>query len=495
MARDINAILGISEETPTEQVVNTPVSNAPVSNNRNPPLPPNVPIGELANVKNTSNSTPDQQAVASLLGNPNASRDVNSILSGGNTQGITQAPTATQKPWYETGGMPSDTTVNTPINILKNGINTALLNRADLKAPNMMNQQLDPLIGALEQETVLKQGYERAVQQEHADKLKAYQLKKAELQAQHDAHEIEHQSKVQKYHNALNEHIFAKALTPDIMYAQHLRDQYPYSLTHVPETEVNVGKSPLGGVGTANYAKEFGATDAEAQKVASMSKMQKENIPTQNKALEAINKQFPNMPLSRYENYPFILAGESGEQYLKEKMTPEHEAKLAQERMKAEEERTKQMLAEKLIEHKAKAQFEHDTSKESKEESENILKDLRKKLDALKEPETTKQTPSEIRSNIQQEQKIEKLKERINQIQGKIMPKMGGLAFDEYTNLYPAGNGAGDFNYARELMQKLANPNIKPEDKTVFIQELNKLQKFNPLVVPSIQKYYSSQRP
>jgi len=372
--------------------------------------------------------------------------------------------------------------------LVKDVSHNVLLNRPDIKAPNMMTQQLDPLVGALEQEKSLKQGYEQAVQQEHADKLKAYQLKKAELQAQHDAHELEHRLKVQRHHNALNENIFAKTMTPEMMYAQHLRDQNPYSHTHIPETEVNVGKSPLGGTGTQKYAQEFGATPLEAEKVASMSAMQKENIPQQKKALDVIGKQFPNMPLSRFENYPFILAGETGEQYLKEKMTPEHEAKLSQARIKAEEERTKQMLAEKLIEHKARTQFEHDTSKEAKEESASILKDLRKKIDALKEPELTKQTPSEIRSNIQQQQKIDKLQERINSIQGKIMPKMGGLAFDEYTNTYPAGIGTGgDYNYARQLFDLAKNPNTKPEDKDVYINELIKLKRKNPLVLNYIQ--------
>jgi hypothetical protein len=372
--------------------------------------------------------------------------------------------------------------------LLKDVSYNALLNRAELKAPNMMTQQLDPLVGALEQENALKQGYEQAVKQEHEDKLKAHQIKKAELQAQHDAYELEHRLKIQRHHNALNENIFAKTMTPEMMYAQHLRDQNPYSQTHIPETEVNVGKSPLGGTGTQKYAQEFGATPQEAEKVASMSAMQKENIPQQKKALDVFSKQFPNMPLSRYENYPFILAGESGEQYLKEKMTPEHEAKLSQARMKAEEERTKQMLAEKLIEHKARTQFEHDTSKDEKEESASILKDLRKKLDALKEPETTKQTPSEIRSNIQQQQKIDKLQERINSIQGKIMPKMGGLAFDEYTNTYPAGIGTGgDYNYARQLLNLASDPKTKPDDRNYFIEELNKLERRNPTVFNDIQ--------
>jgi len=479
--RDINAILGISDETPSAPVVTAPASNQPPT----APLPPGLPVG----VKNTSQATPEQKSVAGLLGNPNASRDVDTILNSTGSSGNTQ-PSPTQKPWYETGGMPNSNITMPFANPMYNNV---LLNRNNIKAPNMMTKELSPLVGALEQETALKQGYEQAVQQEHEEKVKAYQLKKAELQAQHDAHEAEHQLKVQRHHNALNEHIFAKTLTPEMMYAQHLRDQTPSIET--PQPEVNVSKSPLGGPATKNYATEYGATQEEAAKAPSMSKVQKENIPRQTSAFDVMTKEFPNMPLSRYENYPFILAGESGEQYLKEKMTPEHEAKLAQERAKAQEEKVKAHFAEKLIEHKARAQFEHDTSKEEKEASASILKELRKKIDALKEPEPTKQTPSEIRANIQQQQKIDKLQERINSIQGKTMPKMGGLAFDEYTNTYPAGYGAGDFNYARELMQRLADPKIKPEDKAVFIQELNKLQKSNPIVLPAVKKYYSSQTP
>jgi hypothetical protein len=146
MARDINAILGISEGAPTEQVVNAPVPNAPVSNNRNPPLPPNVPVGELANFKNTSNASPDQMSVASMLGNPNATRDLNSILSGGSTQNTTQPPTATEKPWYETGGMPDANLTNLGV-LVKDVSHNALLNNPNLKSYNIRSPQLDPLVG------------------------------------------------------------------------------------------------------------------------------------------------------------------------------------------------------------------------------------------------------------------------------------------------------------------------------------------------------------
>jgi hypothetical protein len=454
MARDFNAILGLPDEAPSAPVVTSPKLNQPPS----VPLPQSL----LTEIKNTSQFTPEQKAVAGFLGNPNASRDVESILNPSTTLDNTNPPSATNAPWYETGNMPPQ----------DNSYVTNAMSVLSKQQPTEFNpyaKQIGNINDALNNQLVQQKAYELA-----------HQGRSSELQAKHDALEEQHNRNVEEHNRALNEHIFAKSLTPEIMYRQHMKDQTPSIETSQPE--VNVGKSPLGGPATKNYATEYGATQEEAAKAPSMSKVQKENIPRQTSAFDVMTKEFPNMPLSRYENYPFILAGESGEQYLKEKMTPEHENELAQEKAKSEEEKIKQNIEEKLIEHKARAMFEHEIAKAKKEESATLLKEAKKELESHH-----KFNPSDVKEKIKQISQQKEIEKKIEVLKNQSKLNLRNVGLDEYGNTYPIGNGAGDYNYAQQLLNLASDPKTKPDDRNYFIEELNKLERRNPIVFNDIQ--------
>ena len=479
--RNYSAGFGLpdSDSTPNVQ------SNGPLPSGI--PLPAVIPNKTLANIKNTSQATPDQKAVADALGGSGSDipdtingRKIKDVLGVGNDTNNTTNTTntvntnqSTQAPWYLTGNMPPD---SNPMVV------NALSQMSERKTPdfNPNTKQFNAYSNALQDEVTKQQAYQQA-----------HQERGNQLQEKHDMLEELHARNEEAHNNALNEHIYAKTLTPDFMFNQFKKEQE----SNVPKIEstpeVPLTKSPLGGPATKNYALEYGATPQEAQTVASMSKMQKENIPRQASAFDVLAKEFPGMAVSQYENYPFLLAGTTGEEYLKEKMTPEYQAKLDQEKAAQEEQKIKDHLAEKLAEHKARTQFDYEVTKAEKEKSAQLLKDAKKELDTH-----YKFNPNEIRSQIEQEQKIQNYKNTLNSLRNRGKPilgsaNLGGGGFDEYTNTY-ATQGAGDLSYAHELTSGLANPKIDPNTKQIYMDELKKLQANNPKLLPALQQYYSS---
>jgi hypothetical protein len=447
-----------------------------------------------APIRNTANATPEQKKVVEIIESQSPAsaasnlttgeggdRDLGAIFGAGTTQdGSTIAPPApATKPWYESGTVPPP--VLSPNSLLPPAAAMVGSNAITNATPNTepTSPQYHAHKTALQEEQESKAMYEQAKQREHEEAVKAHQARAAELKARHDALEEEHRRNQANYNRALSEHNFAKTMTPEMMYNQYKRDQDAQTpKLGQPAPEVTVNKAPLGGTGTAKYAQEFGATPEEAQRIASMSATQKENIPRQQAALEAVNKMFPNMPVSKYENYPFLLAGESGEEYLKEKRTPEHKAKLAQEQALAEEERIKGMLAERLAEHKAQALTEHERHKEAKEESAARLREARKQLEAHKPPEPPKMSPAEVRANIEQEKKIGKLEKAMEGMRTRQAPRLGVAGADENANTYPMGGG--DYGYANELLKGMVNPVTSAQSKALFEHELDKLSARNP---------------
>lgn len=475
--RDINKLMGFSTE-----------GSAPVQK----------PPSAVDSHRNTELSTDEQRKVAQILGAnvttpaPPASAASDAVAPTPNSRlGLLNANPDISNRWYETGTVPEAPSLDL-LQSQRQAISN-LGSYGEIQKPQMepSSPQFNARQTALQDEREAKAMYEQARTQEHQDAVKAHEQRVAEAKARHDAAEAEHRRNVNNYNRAMSEHNFAKTMTPEMMYSQYLKDQASQTpRIESPTSEVQVVKTPLGGTGTSKYAQEFGATPEEAQRIASMSATQKENIPRQQAALEAVNKMFPNMPVSKYEGYPLLLAGESGEQYLKEKMAPEHQAKLAQEKALAEEAKVRQMLAERLAEHKAQALTDYERHKETKEESAARLKEARKHLDSNKAPEAPKATPAEVRANIQQEKKIVKLEEAIDAMRKGFRPNLGSAGFDEYTNVYPSGHGAGDLGYAHELLKGIADPKLDEASKELFRKELKKLETRNKNLLPAIEKFY-----
>jgi hypothetical protein len=484
MGRNYSAGFGIEEEEKSPSVNKEPT-----------PIGGPIPMGGLQltdprilssiNSKDQVNATDAQKQVAALLGNPDAQAKINGRNYEGtfsNLDSDGKPPKPEEKPWYENGTFPQ--------------LTLPLLNK--MGEPKIQNapesQQFKDLQEAYKNEKELKQSYEQAVQDEHASKVQEHLEKKAELQAQHDAIEAEHAQNKANYHKSLAEHTYAKTMTPEMMMRQHgLETETPKTIP----SEVTLNKSPLGGKGTQKYAEEFGATPEESGNVGSMSAMQKQNIPRQQSAFDVMNREFPNMPISKYEESPLFLAGTTGEEYLKEKMQPNYEANIAEQKRFQEIELEKQRIADRLAQHKAQTQLDLEISKQAHDESASRLKDAKKQLESHKSPEAPKTSPSEMRSNIQQNQKIAKIEERIGAIQKSYMPKLNGHVFDEYTNTYPTNtqfgtNGeisSGDIVYANQLIQQLNKPNLDENSRNVYLNELEKINQKNRKILPLVSKY------
>ena len=419
--------------------------------------------------------TEDQRKVAEIINNPSFQPPAQSTASAPASSDKTslldfKVPTTTEgeeKPWYASGTMP-----NLPVQAFSN-LST---------------------YGGSTQPTVTPQNPTYPLLQEELEGRKfvkgAGEEARRTLQEQHDFLQKQHEANVKRVNETFAEHTYANSMTPEAMYRKYLEEQQRLAtekaVPQIPATgtaNVELKQAPLGGSGTYKYATEFGATPQEAMKVGSMSAMQKGNIPTQQMSIDVMRKLFPNMDLSHIEGYPFLLAGQSGLDYLKEKKLPEHLENVEKQRVAEENEKVKSHLHDRLAEHKAQTKVEYENAQRAMHESGAQLKAVRDQLKGAT-------SPAEIRETAKQEKAIESVQKRIQEMERTAKPNLRGAGYDEYTNVYPA-TGAGNLTYAHELLKGLADPKLDEQSRALFQEELNKLQKTNPNLLPTIQKLYT----
>jgi len=434
-----------------------------------------------APIKNISSATPEQKTVAQAMGNPNVdvsgSNDRLGILDFKQDQNTSDT---NQKPWYESGTNPPD---NTSQNFL-NQVPFSILGTAK-RAFLTTNPATEQLTNQLEQEKQLQSAYQNAKQNEldqHAQDLAEHQQKLAEAHAEHDRLIQEHELHKENLEKARLEHNVIKDMKPE-----HKLFDYEKLLNETEPTEVPLVRAPLGGAATKKYAKEFGATEQEASKVPSMSVMQKTNIPSQSqgyqKIFDVLHGESPNL----YEGYPLLTLGTEGEKLVRERMTPEYQ-------QQKEQESARNKIEQGLINQKAKARTEYENAQQNYNESLDKIKEQKSLIKSLKPPVPPKETASDIRESIKQNQKINALADEVGKadlINSRKLPKFKGSIGDEYFNTFPTGDSAGDFGYAHELLKGIASSNIDERTKALYQTELNKLQSRNPRVLPAIQRYYS----
>ena len=431
-----------------------------------------------AHIKNTLSATPEQKTVAQVMGNPNVN------TSGTRINILDYQPDkntndSNENPWYESGTMPPD---NTSQNFL-NKIPLSMVGTAkSVSVPT--HPATEHLTNQLEQEKQLHYAYQNAKQNEldqHAQDLAEHQQKLDEAHAEHERLLQEHELHKEKLEKARLEHNVIKDMKPE-----HKLFDYEKLLSDSGSTEVPLVRAPLGGSGTQEYAKKFGATEQEASQVPSMSAMQKKNIPSQSESFQKISGLLGGQTPNMFEGYPLLTIGPEGEKLVRERMNPEHE-------QQKEQTLARNKIEQGLINQKAKARTEYENAHQNYNESLDKIKEQKSLIKSLKPPVPPKETASDIREGVKQNQKINALEDqvgKVNQMNSRQSPRLQGGLGDEYTNVYPTGNSAGDFRYAHELLKGIANSNIDERTKNLYQSELNKLQSRNPRVLPAIQKYY-----
>jgi chromosome segregation ATPase len=221
-----------------------------------------------------------------------------------------------------------------------------------------------------------------------------------------------------------------------------------------------------------------------------MSAMQRQNIPELQQGFERASGLSGGNLFNRYEGAPNLaLTEDVARDYLKPKL----EAQSKIEQRTAEEESIKAQIARDIAKHKAGTKHALEVAELDLKEAKEKLNESRKHIASQKAPETPKTSANEARENARQENKIKTLEQRKAELQGELSrraPRLGAGAFDEYSNTYPMGNGAGDLNYAHQLLQGIGNDKIDANSKALFKQELEKLQAKNPKLLPTIQQYY-----
>ena len=181
--------------------------------------------------------------------------------------------------------------------------------------------------------------------QQHKATAQALQTTLAEKQVQHEATKA-------ALERAAQEHAFAQTVKPEEHYAKYI----PEAARTLPGA-AQPTLTPQGGQGTANYAAKFGATPEEAMRVASMSQMQQQNIPAQQKA-------FGMQPgYNVYAESPLML-GPEGKQALTEQLAKQQTAQSSQQTQAAAIEqqnaRAKAEIDRQIALGKAQAKMAHD---------------------------------------------------------------------------------------------------------------------------------------
>ena len=138
-----------------------------------------------------------------------------------------------------------------------------------------------------------------------------------DLRTQHleQAAELEREARIKEMYLQQTDKELAEAreryIKSHSLEPEHLMTPQPNATQAATAPVQNTGltKTPLGGSATAEYAQKFGATPEEAQRVASMSQMQKQNIPAQAQALERIQAISPNVAMTKES--PLLLTPEA----------------------------------------------------------------------------------------------------------------------------------------------------------------------------------------
>ena len=448
-----------------------------------------------SNPQKTASATEEQKTVAAAMGNPDAAAQVASdpekdpklnllkSSSGNESAPVTQ-------PWYQQG------TVN------PNGGNMLPAAAATLGSQAITNNpptlvttspKLESVQGVLQNEQNVLSAAKSAQQQQqeqYENQLREHQARLAEAQARHDQIEAEHKAAIEAQRKAMLEHAHAQTLTNEEEFERRQQAVRGQPRLNAPETEIQLNKIPVGGLGTYEYAIKAGATPEQAMRVPSMSAMQQQNIPELARGYERASNLPGGSQFNRYEGAPNLaLTEDVAREYVKPKL----EAQAAIEQRNLEDEAEKTQIARDIAKHKAGTKHALEVADLDLKEAKEKLKESNKNLSSYKAPEAPKQSANEARENARQENKIKTLEQRKAKLQGELSrraPRLGAGAFDEYSNTYPIGNGAGDLNYAHQLLQGIGNDKIDANSKALFKQELEKLQAKNPKLLPTIQQYY-----
>lgn len=442
-----------------------------------------------SNPQKTASATEEQKTVAAAMGNPDAAAQVASApeqdpklnllksSSGNESAPVTQ-------PWYQQGTVSPNNDSMLPLG------SQVVTNKPVTQATT--SSELKSLQGVLENEQNVQsaaKSVQQQQQEQYENQLREHQARLAEAQARHDQIEAEHKAAIEAQRKAMLEHAHAQTLTPEEEFERRQQAVRGQPRLKAPETEIQLNKIPVGGLGTYEYAIKSGATPEQAMRVPSMSAMQQQNIPELARGYERASNLPGGAQFNRYEGAPNLaLTEDVAREYVKPKL----EAQAAIEQRNLEHEAEKTQIARDIAKHKAGTKHALEVADLDLKEAKEKLKESHKHLSSHKAPEAPKQSANDARENARQENKIKELeavKSKLKNDISKIAPRLNVGGFDEYTNTYPIG-GAGDLSYAHELLTNLGNRNIDPQTKDLFLEELKKLQAKNPRLLPILEQHY-----
>jgi len=386
----------------------------------------------------------------------------------------------TQQPFYERG------TINPNVgNILPAFAATIGSQEITKNPPTQIttSPELKSVQSGLENEQNVQSAARSAQQQQqdqYQQQFKEHQAKLAEAQARHNQIEAEHQAAISAQRKAMLDHAHAQTLTPEEEFERRQQAMRAQPKLQAPANEPSLKTIPVGGLGTYEYAIKSGATPEQAMRVPSMSAMQRQNIPELQHGYERSTGLTGGSLYNRYEGLPNLaLTEEVAKDYLKPRMQAQEKI----EERNAHEDAAKAKIQQEIARHKYQTEHALKVAELDLKEAKERLKESHRHMASHKAPESPKQSANEARENARQENKINSLEQRKAELQSELnrkAPRMNVGGFDEYTNTFPIGNGAGDLGYAHQLLQGIANEKMDASSKAIFQQELDKLFAKNP---------------
>lgn len=185
-----------------------------------------------------------------------------------------------------------------------------------------------------------------------------------------------------------------------------------------PTQSVELNKTPLGGKATSEYALKFGATPEEAERISSMSQMQKQNIPAQAQAFERIKNIAPNVTMA--QESPLLLTPEAQKVVEERKvmqLQQQAQAQNLEDQRKAEQAAAVKKVAKERFEAEQRVKQLEEQRKQHAREAEIAAQRHHEHMGKTPHPATA--TKEQTQAQEKQYELVDEMKNRVNEYYNK----------------------------------------------------------------------------
>jgi hypothetical protein len=206
--------------------------------------------------------------------------------------------------------------------------------------------------------------------------------------------------------------------------------------------ELNI--KPIGGSAAEKYGLAHGLTEDEAKRVASASKVQKENIPAQAEAFERLKSIAPNVVMSEESN---LALDPAAQKVVEERKAKQLQQQAQQQKLAEQKEAQRQAAVQKTIDLKEAAKERVDLlERQRKENLDRVMFAEKAHRDHMKLlPQMASPTP-------EQQRELDKYMKQIDEMKQKVAQQTGSATKTGRVLKYIGQKGAGFVPYIGAAM-------------------------------------------